>query len=478
MLRRSLIALGPLAFVSVVLAQAPFTAQKSAVVASIDAHAQELARLSDQVWAFAETGLRETRSAEALALYAEKQGFRVRRGVAQMPTAFVAEYGQGSPVIGVLGEYDALPGISQKAQPTQEPVEAGAPGHGCGHNLLGVGALGAALAIKEQIAAGTLPGTVRFYGTPAEENAAGKVYMIRAGLFKDADVILSWHPGDENNADTKSSQALIDFIVEFHGKTAHAAFDPWNGRSAVDGLEIFTQSVNYLREHVKPTVRIHYTIVDGGKVPNVVPDYAKLWCWVRDSDRSGVEDVMTRVRKIVQGSALAADVDAKLTVQSGTYNMIVNMTGQRLVFGNLQWLGPLKFTSEEQAFARAIQKATNTPATGLDETIKPFEEKPGPPEGGSTDVADVSWNVPTLQLTIATAPMDAPWHAWPVVACGGMSIGHKGMTYAAKALAATMVDLFNDPQKRAEIRKEFDKQVAGKPYEGYVPVGPPPISKK
>lgn len=478
MLRRGLTALCSFGFVSIVLAQTPPVAQKPAAVASIDAHSQELSRLSDQVWAYAETGLRETKSAEALASYAAAQGFRVRRGVADLPTAFVAEFGQGVPVIGVLGEYDALPGLSQKTEPSQSPLEAGAPGHGCGHNLLGVGALGAAVAIKEQIAGGKIAGTIRFYGTPAEEAVGGKLYMLRAGIFKDVDIMLSWHPGDENNADTKSSQAMVDFIVEYRGKTAHAAFDPWNGRSAVDGLEIFAHSVNYLREHVKPTVRIHYSIVDGGKVPNVVPDYAKIWCWVRDIDRAGVDDVMARIRKIVEGSALAADVEAKLTVQSGSYNMLVNMTGQRLVFDNLKQLGPPTFTASDQAFAREIQKASGIPLAGLDDTIKPFVDKPGPPEGGSTDVADVSWNVPTLQLTIATAPKDAPWHAWPVVACGGMSIGHSGMTHAAKVLAETMIDLFNDPAKRAEIRKEFAEKVAGKPYEGFLPPGPPPIPKR
>jgi aminobenzoyl-glutamate utilization protein B len=480
MLHRVLTGLCSVAFVSIALAQTqtPPVAQKTAAAASIDAHRAELARLSDQVWAYAELALLETKSAEALASYAEAQGFRVRRGVAEMPTAFVAEYGQGAPVIGVLGEYDALPGLSQKAESARAPLDAGAAGHGCGHNLLGVGALGAAVAIKEQIAAGKITGTIRFYGTPAEERIGGKAYMLRAGLFKDVDIVLSWHPGDENNADTKSSQAMVDFIVEFHGKTAHAAFDPWNGRSAVDGLEIFTHSVNYLREHVKPTVRIHYSIVDGGQVPNVVPDYAKLWCWVRDSDRDGVEDVMARVRKIVTGSALAADVEAKLTVQSGSYNMLVNMAGQRLLFDNLKWLGPPRFTPGEQAFARELQKATGTEPAGLDDTIKPFLDNPGPPAGGSTDVADVSWNVPTLQLTITTAPKDAPWHAWPVVACGGMSIGHTGMAYAAKALASTMIDLYADPAKRAEIRKEFAAKVEGKPYQGFLPAGPPPIPKR
>jgi aminobenzoyl-glutamate utilization protein B len=292
------------------------------------------------------------------------------------------------------------------------------------------------------------------------------------------DVVTSWHPGDETNAETKGSQAIVNFIVEFHGRTAHAAADPWNGRSAVDGLEIFTHAINYLREHVRPTVRIHYSIVNGGDVPNVVPDYAKLWCWVRDSERAGVEDVMARVRKIAAGAALAADVESKLTVQGGICSMLVNMTGQRLVFENLQWLGPPRFTAEEQRFAREIQKATGTEPAGLDETIVPFLEKPGPPDGGSTDVGDVSWNVPTLQLAVTTAPKKAPWHAWPVVACGGMSIGHKGMAYAAKALAATMIDLFNDPAKRAAIKSEFAEKVAGKPYQSYLPDGPPPIPRR
>jgi aminobenzoyl-glutamate utilization protein B len=481
MLKRLVFALACLAGLAaspLVGEQVPFLTQKTAAVTSIDRHAAELARLSDQVWAYAETALLETKSADAIATFAETQGFRVRRGVAEMPTAFIAEYGQGAPVIAVLGEYDALPGISQKAEPVKAALEAGAPGHGCGHNLLGVAALGAAMAIKEQMVAGRIAGTIRYYGTPAEEDVGGKIYMVRAGLFKDVDVVLSWHPGDETNAESRSSQAIVNFIVEFHGKTAHAAADPWNGRSAVDGLEIFTHSINYLREHVKPTVRIHYSIVRGGDVPNVVPDYAKVWCWVRDSERAGVEDVMVRVRKISTGAALAADVESKLTVQGGIYNMLVSMKGQRVVFDNLQWLGPPRFTAEEQQFAREIQKATGTEPAGLDETIVPFLEKPGPPDGGSTDVGDVSWNVPTLQLSVTTAPKATPWHAWPVVACGGMSIGHKGMAYAAKALAATMIDLFNDPAKRAEIKKEFADKVAGKPYESYLPAGPPPIRRR
>jgi len=251
--------------------------KKEEAVASIEKHKSELTNLSDQVWAFAETALRETRSSKVLADYAERQGFEVKRGVAGMPTAFVASYGQGRPIIGVLGEYDALPGISQKAAPAKEALEAGAAGHGCGHNLFGAASLGAALAIKELMAAGKLKGTVRFYGTPAEEAIGGKAYMARAGLFNDLDVCLAWHPDDKTHVDVDSSQAIVDFVVEFKGKAAHAAADPWNGRSAVAGLEFFLAGLNRMREFVKPTVRMHYTIQKGGDVPNVVPEYSRLW---------------------------------------------------------------------------------------------------------------------------------------------------------------------------------------------------------
>jgi len=448
---------------------------KEAAVASVDRHRPELVDLANQVWAFAETALKEKRSSKVLADYAESQGFKVERGVAGLPTAFTATYGEGKPVIAILGEYDALPGISQKAQPTKEPLEAGAPGHGCGHNLFGAASLGAAVAIKELIAAGKLHGTIRFYGTPAEEAVGGKLYMVRAGLFKDVDVALAWHPADETRVDTQSTQAMVDFMVEFHGKAAHAAFDPWNGRSALDGLEIFTHSLNMMREHVRPTVRMHYVITDGGDVPNVVPDHAKVWVWVRDSKHASVDELMVRVRKMVQGAALSADVEANLRMQSGDYEMLVNRTGERLLHANMTWLGPIQYTDAEQEFAKRIQKETGIPEKGLNGEIKPVEENPGDPEGGSTDVADVSWNVPILHVSVTTAPVKTPWHSWPVAACGGMSIGHKGMTFAAKTLAATMVDLFEQPAKRAEIRAEFEEKTKGVTYKGYIPDGPPPL---
>lgn len=456
-------------------ASAQTSPNKEAAVASIERHRPELVDLSDQVWRFAETALRETKSSKILADYAERQGFRVERGVAGMPTAFVATYGQGKPVIGILGEYDALPGISQKAQPAKEALEPGAAGHGCGHNLFGSASLGAAVAVKELIAAGKLQGTVRFYGTPAEESVGGKLYMVREGLFKDVDVVLAWHPADEINADTQSSQALVDFVVEFQGKASHAAFDPWNGRSALDAVEIFTHALNLMREHVRPTVRMHYVIPGGGDVPNVIPEKAKIWCWLRDSKHDSVDELLVRVRDIAKGAALAAGVEGEVKVQSGDYEMLVNRAGARLLHSNLTWLGPLQFTDEEQEFARAIQKATNVEPKGLSGEVQPLDENPGEPEGGSTDVADVSWNVPTLHVSITTAPAGAPWHAWPVVASGGMSIGHKGMTYAAKALAATMIDLFEKPEVRQAIRAEFEEKTKGQVYKGYIPEGPPPV---
>jgi aminobenzoyl-glutamate utilization protein B len=460
-------------------AAAPLKASpsKEAAVAAVDHHRPELVDLANKIWGFAETALKETQSSKVLADYAEAQGFKVERGVAGLPTAFVASYGEGKPVIAILGEYDALPGISQKSQPTKEPLVAGAPGHGCGHNLFGAASLGAATAIKEQIAAGKLHGTVRFYGTPAEESVGGKLYMVRAGLFKDVDVALAWHPADENRADTQSTQAMVDFMVEFHGKAAHAAFDPWNGRSALDGLEIFTHALNMMREHVRPTVRMHYVINDGGDVPNVVPDHAKVWVWVRDTRHASVDELLGRVRKMVQGAGLAADVESTLRVQSGDYEMLVNQAGERLLHANMTWLGPIEYTEAEQEYAKRIQKETGVPEKGLNGAVKKLDEHPGDPEGGSTDVADVSWNVPVLHVSVTTAPAGSPWHAWPVVACGSMSIGHKGMTFAAKTLAATMVDLFEQPAKRAEIQQEFAEKTKGTTYKGYIPDGPPPLPK-
>jgi len=449
---------------------------KQEAVTLVEQRATRLAALSDQVWAFAETALRETKSSSLLAEYAEQQGFRVTRGVAGMPTGFVAEFGNGRPIIGIMGEYDALPGISQKAVPQREALTAGAPGHGCGHNLFGVASLGAAAAVKDLIASGKVKGTIRFYGTPAEESVGGKVYMTRDGVFKDVDAMLVWHPGDRIQADNSSSQAIVDFVVEFRGRTAHAAFDPWNGRSASDAGEAFVNGVNMLREHVRPSVRMHYVVQRAGDVPNVVPDYAKVWMWVRDSKGAGIEPVLARVRQIAEGAGLIAGVESKLTIQAGDYEILVNDAGTRLLDKNLKWLGPITYTGEEQEFAKAIQRAVGIAERGVVGDVQPMiDPAPAAPEGGSTDVGDVSWIVPTINLTVTTGVWNSPWHAWPVVATGGMSIGHKGMVYAAKALAVTAIDLFVDPAMRGAMRAEFTKQTQGFVYKPWIPAGPPPI---
>jgi aminobenzoyl-glutamate utilization protein B len=452
--------------------------KKEEAVASIEKRKAELTRMSDQVWAFAETALRETRSAKLLADYAEAQGFQVQRGVAGMPTAFVASYGAGKPVIGIMGEYDALPGISQKTSPVKESLEAGAPGHGCGHNLFGTASLAAAVAIKELIATGKLKGTIRFFGTPAEESIGGKIYMLREGIFRDVDVMLVWHPDDLTRADNEGSQANVQFFVDFKGRTAHAAADPWNARSAADGMELFADGVNMMREHVKPTVRMHYIMQKAGDVPNVVPDYARIWIWLRDSHRAGVNELFARVQDIARGAALMAGVESTVILQTGYSDENINETGLKLLHANMTWVGPIQYTAEEQEFARAIQRVTGKETKGLDGSIQPLKPILPDPPGGSSDVGDVSWNVPTLQFFATTAPVDAPWHAWPVVASGGMSIGHKGMMFAAKTLAATAVDLFEDAATRDAIRAEFAEKTKGFVYKPSIPDGPPPVPKQ
>jgi len=450
-------------------------AHKKAVLASVENQSEQLKALSDKIWSFEEIAFQERQSSQALADYAEAQGFRVTRGVADIPTAFTAEYGSGEPVIGILGEFDALPGLSQKAVPTKDPRNPGAPGHGCGHNLFGVASLGAATAIKELIEKGELEGTVRFYGTPAEEKFFGKLWMVREGLFDDVDVCMDWHPSAETKANVQKGLALVDFIVEFEGQAAHASGDPWNGRSASDALELYTTGINYYREHIKPTVRIHYHIQDGGQVVNVVPDYAKIWTRVRDTQREGMEKVWKQVERIAEGASIMANVDYKINLVSGVHEVLVNRTGAGALQANLEYLGPISYTDSEQDFAKKIQAATEAEIVGIESKIEPLEETLENPMGGSTDVGDVSYVVPTIRLSATTAPKGTPWHSWAVVACSGMSIGHKGMLYAAQALSMTMVDLFEQEKLREEIKAEFKERKGDYEYKGIVPDGPPPI---
>ena len=466
-------------FVSITsYAQKGMSKNKKALLTSVEKHKNELIKISDDIWGLAETAFEETKSAEILASYAEKNGFNVERGVAGMPTAFVATYGSGSPVISVLGEFDALPGISQKAIPTKSPLKEGAAGHGCGHNLFGAGSLGAAIAIKELIQAGKIKGTVKFLGTPSEEKFFGKIWMVNAGLWDDVDVNISWHPSAETKADVQSSLALVDFKVEFFGQAAHASADPWNGRSASDALELYASGINYYREHVRPSVRMHYHIQDGGQVVNVVPDYARIWVRVRDTKRSGMMPVYERVQEMAKGAAILANVEYKISLISGIYEVLVNREGGEIMQKNLELLGPIEYTDDEIAFGKKIQEITKKEQVGMDSAINPLLDTRENPGGGSTDVGDVSWNVANINLGVTTAPKDTPWHSWAVVACGGMSIGHKGMLYSSKAMSMTMLDLFENPALVDKVKAEYKERKGDEVYKAIIPEGPPPIPTK
>ena len=466
------------------LAAAPLHAQEIEVLrqkifAAIERDSAELIKISDAIWRHAETSLEEVRSSEELAGLLSSRGFTVKRGIAGMPTAFIASFGKGSPVIGILGEFDALPGISNQAQPRQAPRIEGAPGHGCGHNLFGTAAAGAAIAAKSVMEQAGLPGTIKFFGCPAEETVIGKVYMARAGVFDALDVCLDWHPSSKTGVDFSRTRAMNNFTVEFRGKTAHGAGDPWNGRSSLDAVELMNHGVNLLREHVKPSTRIHYVISDGGGAPNVVPGYAKVWYYVRDLDRSGVEATYARVLDCAKGAALATGTTHEVTLITGVHSYLLNRPLAELLDRNLHAAGAPQWSKAEQAFARAIQAATEKPEKGLYEGIRKLPEEEVPAQGGSTDVAEISRIVPTAKIRVASAPIDTPWHAWPVVACGGMSIGHKALITAARSLGCAITDLILSPEVIAAAKIEFEKKMAGKPYRSPLPPGQklPPTGK-
>lgn len=442
--------------------------------ARVDARRATLVGLSRRLWRLAETSLQEHQSAEALAGYLEQEGFTVERGVADLPTAFVARWGSGEPVIGILAEFDALPGISNVAEPVREPLEPGAPGHGCGHNLFGAGSVGAAVAARAVLEERGLPGTIVVYGSPAEETVVGKVYMAKAGVFSDADVVLDWHPGDDTKAGYERTLAMNSFTVEFFGRTAHGAADPWNGRSALDAVELLDHAVNLMREHLPPSTRIHYVIENGGGAPNVVPDYASVWYYVRDVDREGVEHAYDWILEAAEGAALATGTTHEVDLMTGVHSYLLNRPLTELLDKNLRLVGAPEWTEEEQAFARQIQQATAKEENGMATEIEALPEEETPAPGGSTDVAEVSRIAPTAKISVASAPIDAPWHAWPVVATGGMSIGHKAMLTAARTLAATAVELAVSPDVVAAARADFEERTGGASYESPIPADQEP----
>jgi aminobenzoyl-glutamate utilization protein B len=442
--------------------------------------------ISDQIWEKPELALAEYAACQLQADDLERDGFTITRNVGDLPTAFMAEWsqGDGGPVIGFLGEYDALPGLSQENGDVQKPIVVDGPGHGCGHNLLGTAALAAASVLKAWLEHSGEAATVRYYGCPAEETCEGKVFMARAGAFDDLDAAITWHPGSTNTVWAGSSLAVNNIKFRFKGRTAHAAANPETGRSALDAVELMNIGVNYLREHVIDQARMHYVITNGGGAPNVVPDDCEVWYFIRSPERHQVEELTERVRKVAQGAALMTETTLEENFVSGAYNMLSNQAIGDHMMEILEELGPLEFTEEEKAYGDTIAKSfpENLRAqllafdklpkelieTGLNGEVWPIRDR-GEVMPGSTDVSDVSWITPTAQITTATWALGIPGHSWAVTATGGMSIGHKGMLHAAKVMAMTGADLITNPDLLKAARDEFAESTAGRPYQCPIP---------
>lgn len=450
---RNLALMGLVALTSPAAAQAP----KDQVVRYLDAERDRFAGVAHQIWSFAEVGYQEDKSSALLQQQLKDAGFTIETGVAGMPTAFVASYGQGKPIIALLAEFDALPGLSQDAVPARKPlIELGA-GHGCGHHLFGTASTAAAMAVKDWLAGARRPGTLRLYGTPAEEGGSGKVYMVRAGLFNDVDAVLSWHPGDENDAGPSTNLANTSAKFRFHGLSAHAAAAPDRGRSALDGVEAMDYMVNLMREHVPSDTRIHYVITSGGQAPNVVPDFAEVYYYVRHPDPRVVQSIFDRLVKTAQGAALGTGTTVDHEIIGGTYSRLPNEALQRVLDANLRTVGGVTYTPEEVAFAEKIYATLTDPANriGSQQSIQPYAMHQ---TNASSDAGDVSWVVPTGAFNAATWVPGTPAHSWQAVAAGGMTIGAKGMAVAAKTLALSAVDLFQKPDVIQAARAEFTQK--------------------
>jgi aminobenzoyl-glutamate utilization protein B len=428
-------------------------------------------RLAGELWQLAELSLQEVKSARLIMDRLRAEGFAITsKGTANVPTAFIAEWGSGGPLLGVLVEYDALPGLGNEAVPRKEPrKDHVASGHGCGHNLLGAGAAGAAIALKNLLAEQRIPGTLRVYGCAAEETEGAKVYMARAGLFNDLDAVLHWHPGSRAAVAHHRSAATNSVRIEFFGKAAHAGAAPWLGRSALHAAELCAHGINLMREHVEPTARIHYVFERGGEAPNVVADYARIRLYVRDIDRARVEASTAWIKQIAEGAALATQTRVVALVYSGLYDLLPNRPLAERMQSHLERIGVPAYTDAEQAFASELQRNFGVEAQGMAATTEPL---PGdePAFGFSTDVGDVSWCVPTMGCGMPTVPLEVGMHTWAATACHGTSIGLKGAVYAARVLAATGVDILTDAGLRQAARADFERRTGGKPYVS--PLGP------
>ncbi|MDN5201315.1 amidohydrolase [Fulvivirgaceae bacterium BMA10] len=444
---------------------------KKATLQEVEGLRDEVQSMAESLWQYSETALFEHKSCNLLISKLENAGFTIEKGVADMPTAFVASYGQGQPIIGILAEYDALPGVGNAPAPEKKGRDDGiTSGHGCGHNLFGAATVGSAIAIKQIMEKQNLKGTIRLYGCPAEETVIGKVYMAKAGLFDDLDAALHWHPSTETQAWNRTGNAMNNFSVEFYGISAHGAADPWNGRSALDAVELMNYGVNLMREHVEPTTRIHYVIPNAGEAPNVVPSYAKVWYYVRDITRDKVEKLYDRLLKIAEGAAMATETEFKVSLFTGVHEVLSNEPLLKEIQTNMELLGPIQFTEEEQQWAKTMQKASGKEEVGLKGEIKPLKDEiPGHRGGGSTDVAEVSYITPTSGFSATSAPFGIPWHSWQASASHGTSIGHKSAQFATKLLAITGIEMLTNEKLLEAAKSDFKERTKGEPYKCPIP---------
>jgi len=452
----------------------------------LDKNKERYIRMSDSVWELAELGLVEFESSKLLKDELERHGFKVETGVAEMPTAFVATWGEGRPVIGIMGEYDALPGLSQKKTTTKQPLGLGKPGHGCGHNIHGTSGMAAAITLRKTMERHRIEGTVKFFGCPAEENFSGKVFMVREGCFDDLDAAISHHPGSMNAASLKSSLAVNSVKFHFYGKASHAGGSPDQGRSALDAVELMNVGVNFLREHVIQDARIHYIIEKGGEQPNIVPSFARSWYYVRAPERDLLQFIYDWVVDIAKGAATMTRTELKHEFMEGLYNVIPNKTISELIVNNMREIGIPQYSDKELKFAQKIAKSipTEMKTEQLRKSKRPGWEKlidkliddevPDPwGEGevshGSTDVGDVSWQTPTVEFSTATCILGTPGHSWQFVAQSGVGLGHKSLIFAAKVMAATAIDLLTKEELLDKANKERKQRIGAKKYRSPIP---------
>ncbi|MGB5782731.1 MAG: amidohydrolase [Eudoraea sp.] len=430
---------------------------KEEVLVELNKKSEAYANIAQNIWEFAEMGYLEEKSSALLQKTMSDEGFTIKKGVAGIPTAFIAEYGSGAPIIAILGEYDALPGLSQKAVPERESADKSA-GHGCGHHLFGTASAAAAIAVKDWMQASNTKGTIRFYGCPAEEGGSGKVYMVRDGLFNDVDIALHWHPGAENEANAGAALANKSAKFRFYGISAHAAGSPEKGRSALDGVEAMNVMVNMMREHIPEEARIHYVITNGGKAPNVVPDFAEVYYYARHDKRDVVINIFDRIVKAAEGAALGTGTTTDYELIGGTHELLPNLTLQKLMYDNLTKVQGITYTPEEIVFADKIAKTMGYDKADLEiaENIQPYNTVGE--SSGSTDVGDVSFTVPTAGMGAATWVPGTPAHSWQAVAAGGTTIGKKGMMVAAKTLTLTAIDLLANQELINEAKAEFSER--------------------